>query len=83
MVAPREDPKWIDPSRWGHLAPTRCEGWPHPDTYGVHQFLDAIPSGLNFSALGALGTPLLAIFSGVDAPFPKGEASYNQWAFEI
>ena len=42
-----------------------------------------IQSGQNVSALGVLGTSCLAIFSCVDPLLPKGEASYNQWAFEI
>ena len=60
-----------------------CAGQPHPDNYGVPQFLDAIQSGHNIMAFGPLGTPCLAIFSGVDPPLPKGEATYNQWAFEV
>ena len=27
--------------------------------------------------------PPLAIFSGVDPPLPKGEATYNQWDFKV
>ena len=82
-VAPRVDPEWMNPLRWCQIAPTGCEGWPHPDTFKVHQFLDAIQSGHNVSALGALGIPCLATFSGIDPPLPKGEATYNQWAFEV
>ena len=33
--------------------------------------------------LGALGTPHLAIFSASDPPLAKGEATCNQWAFEV
>ena len=58
-------------------------GWLHPENYGVHQLMDVIQSGQNVSALGALGTPCLTIFSGVDPPLPKGEANYNQWAFKV
>ena len=71
MGSPRVDPEWINPPSWGQSAPTGCVGWPHPDTNGVPQFLDAIQSGHNITALGALGTPL-AIFSGIDPPLPKG-----------
>ena len=49
----------------------------------AHQLLDAIQSGQNVLALGALGTPHLVIFSSADPPLPKGEATYNQWAFEV
>ena len=27
--------------------------------------------------------PHLAVISGIDPPIPKGEATYNQWAFEV
>ena len=65
------------------MVPTGCVGQPHPDNCGVHKFLDAIQSGHNVSALGAIGTPCLAMFSGVDPPLSKGEATYDQWAFEV
>ena len=42
-----------------------------------------IQSGQNITVLGTLGTPQLAIFSSVDPPLPKGEATFNQWAFEV
>ena len=60
-----------------------CVGQPHPEHYRVHQFLDAIQSGHNVLALGALGTLCLAIFSGLHPPLLKGEATYKQWAFEV
>ena len=74
-VAPRVDPEWMDLSRWGHIATTGCVGWPHPDNYGVHQFLNAIQSGQNVMVLGTLGTPHFAVFNGLDPPLPKGEAT--------
>ena len=55
----------------------------HPKNYGVPHFLEAIQSGQKIIALGALGTPYLAIFSGSDPPLQKEEAMYNQWAFEV
>ena len=82
-IAPGVDPEWIDPSRWVQVAPTGCVGWPHPDNYGVPQFLDAIQSGHNIMALRGPGDSCLAVFSGIDPPLPKGEATYNQWAFEV
>ena len=57
--------------------------WPHPDDYGVSQFLEALQNGQNCITLGALGTPQLAVFSGIDTHLPKGESIYNQWAFEV
>ena len=76
-VAPREDPEWTDQSRQGQLSPMGCVGCFHPENYKVHQLLDAIQSGHNVLMLGALGTPHLAIFSGIDPPLSKEEASYN------
>ena len=55
----------------------------HSKHYRVPQFLEVIQNAQNITALGALGTPHLAIFSGVDPPLPKGEATYNQWTFEV
>ena len=56
-VAPKVHPEWIDPSCQGQLSPIGGAGQPHPDNYGVPQFLDVIQSGHNLSMLGALGTP--------------------------
>ena len=55
----------------------------HPENYGFHQLIDAIQSGQNVSALEALGSTHYAIFSYVDLPLQKGEANYNQWAFDV
>ena len=52
--------------------------WPHPDYNGVPQFLEVIQNGQNITALGALWTHHLVLFSGMDPPLPKGEATYNQ-----
>ena len=82
-VAPKVDPEWIDPPSQGQPAPTWSMAWPHHDNYWVPQFLDAFQSGQNSMASWALGTSWLAIFSNVDSPLPKGEATYNQWAFEV
>ena len=57
--------------------------WLCSDTYGVPQFLEAIQSGKNITAMGALGTLHLAIFSGIDPSLPNGEVTYNQWTFEV
>ena len=56
--------------------------WPHHDNYRVPQFLEAFQDGQNITALGALGTPHLAVFSGTDPPLPKGETTYDQLAFQ-
>ena len=56
-VAPKVDLEWIDPSQWGQIAPTGCVRWPHPDNYGVPQFLGAFQSGHNITVLGMLGIP--------------------------
>ena len=77
-VALRVDVEWVDLSRHGKITPMRPVVWAQPDNYGVPQFLEALQNGQNITALGALGTPYLAIFSGVDSPLPKGEATYNQ-----
>ena len=81
-VAPREDPEWIDLLRWGQLAPMGCVGWPHPDSYGVHQFLDAIQSRHKILAFWALG-PSPCHIQWCRSPLPKREANYNQWTFEV
>ena len=73
----------IELSRQGQAASMGCVGWPHLENYEVHQFQDAIQSGHNVTVLGALGTPHLAIFRAVDPSLPKGETTYNQWAFKV
>ena len=60
-----------------------CMGRLYPENCGIHQLLDAVQHWHNVSALGALGTPCLAIFSDVDPPLLKWEANYIQWAFEV
>ena len=67
----------------GSTSPTGGVGWSHLDNYGVPQFLDPIQCGHNITALGTLGTPNLAVFSGVDPPLHKGETTYNQLALEV
>ena len=83
MGIPWMDIEWIDPSRWGQVTLTGAVDQSHPENYGVPQFLKAIQNGQNITALGVLGTPHLAVFSGSDLPLAKGEATYNQWAFEV
>ena len=80
---PQVDMEWIDPSRWGKVAPTGVAEQSHPKIYWVPQSLEATQSGQNITMLGALGIPCLAVFSGSDPPLLKGEATYNQWAFEV
>ena len=65
------------------ITPTGPVVHAQPDDYGVPQFLEALQNRQNVAALGSLGTPHLAVFSGADPPFPKGEATYNQWAFKV
>ena len=48
--------------------------WPHPENYGVPQFLEAMQSGQNLIELGTYGTPHIAIFSGSDPPLLKERA---------
>ena len=62
-------------SRLGQMAHMGCVGWPHPHNYHDPWFLDAIQSGHNIMALGALRIPCLAIFNSVDPPLPKGRPS--------
>ena len=82
-VAPRVDPEWADPSRCDQLTPTGPVVWVQTDDYGVPQCLQALQNGQNVAALGALETLHLTRFSSADPPLPKGEVTYNHWAFEV
>ena len=63
--------------------PPRCHGPAPSQKYRVPQFCEAIQSRQNITVLGALGTPCLAVFSGTYPLLPRGDATYNQWAFEV
>ena len=83
---------WVDPEDGSGVGrsvkewsknPTGQVAWLQPENYGVPQFLEELQNGQNITPLGAMGNPHLAIFSGTGPPLPKGEATYNQWAFEV
>ena len=82
-VAPQVDPEWVNPSQHYLITSPVGATWPHSDSYGVPQFLEALQSGQNLTTLWALETPQLAVPSGADPPLPKGESTYNQWAYEV
>ena len=72
-VALKVDLEWVYLSRHGQITPMRPVTWAQPDNYGVPQFLEVLQNGQSITALGALGTPHLAIFVVQILPFPRGK----------
>ena len=71
-VVLRVDPEWVDSSQCGQVTPMGPVVWAQPDDYGVPLLLEALQKEQNVVALRALGTPLLAVFSGGDPLLSQG-----------